>query len=115
MREPRINMAVAAGLFGLQGGCDVAAAFALALVSHNRAPWTPPTGRALEASQKAARRYHISEDLAIFLPAERRGPIGWMQRDEYRALVLSLKRMDTLEGAEREKAIADTKLLLGIG
>jgi hypothetical protein len=114
-REPKLDMAMAAGMLGLAQPDGAAGAFALALVMHTLKRWEPPTGRALERARKAAARFKISDDLAIFLPPEPGRFAGRERRDAYRGLLISLKQLDALEGAARAKAIVEVKLLLGAG
>ena len=66
-------------------------------------------------SRKTAARYKLSEDLAIFVPRERKGLIGRMVKDEYLAVIIALKQLDSLPGTEREAAIAEVRTLLGGG
>jgi hypothetical protein len=106
---------MAAAMLGMQDPGNVAGAFAMALVMHTLEPWREPTGRDLERARKAAARYKVSQDLAVFVPRERRGIIGRMVRDEYLGVIIALKRLDALEGAERENAIAELRMLLGGG
>ena len=112
-RNSRMDMAMAAGLLGLQQQGGVAGAFALALVMHTGKPWSPPTGPALDAARKTAARYRLSEDLAIFLPPEPGRFSARSRKDGYTSLVISLKQLDALEGEARPTAIAEVKTLLG--
>lgn len=112
-RGSHMDMAMAAGLLGLQQQGGVAGSFALALVMYTGRPWSLPTGRTLDAARKAAARYRLSEDLAIFLPPEPGRLSARSRKDGYTSLVISLKQLDALEGEARAKAIADVKALLG--
>jgi len=108
-----MDMAMAAGMLGLQQQGGAASAFALALVMHTLAPWQPPTPGELERAREAAARFKLSDDLAIFLPPEPRGLARRTRKDGYRGVVIALKHIDALEGAERAAAIAEVKTLLG--
>jgi len=110
-----MDMAMAAALLGMEYGDSVAGAFALALVTHTLEPWRPPQGRELERARRAAQRYKLSPDLAMFLPREPGRFASRSRKDAYRAVVVALKRLDELKGAEREKAIAEVLGLLGAG
>ena len=114
-RPTPMNTAMAAAMLGMQDPGSMAGAFAMALVMHTLEPWREPTGRDLERARKTAARYKLSEDLAIFVPRERRGIIGRMVRDEYLAVIVALKQLDALKGAERAVAIAEVRMLLGGG
>lgn len=109
------SAAMAAAMLGMQDPDNLAAAFAMALVMHTLEPWREPTGRDLERARKTAARYKLSEDLAVFVPRERKGLIGRMVKDEYLAVIIALKQLDSLQGAEREAAIAEVRMLLGGG
>lgn len=115
MPERPMDMAMAAALLGMEQGDTLAGAFALALVSHTLQPWRPPQGRELERARRTAERYKLSEDLAIFLPREPGRFASRKRKDAYRTLVVALKRLDALEGAERERTFAEVLLLLGAG
>lgn len=112
-RDPKLGMAMAAGLLGIQQHSSVGGAFALALVMHTLAPWQPPTGRALRRARKTAARYKLADDLAIFLPPEPGMFAGREVREGYQALVVALKHLDALDGEERGRTIAEVKTLLG--
>lgn len=114
-REPRMDMAMASAMLGLQQPGGAASAFALALVMHTLTPWQPPTGRELERARQTAERFKLSEDLAIFLPPEPGRFASRSRKDAYRGVVISLKRVDELPPEERDKAIAEVKMLLGSG
>lgn len=114
-RQTPMNATMAAAMLGMQDPGNLAGAFAMALVMHTLEPWHEPTGRDLERARKTAARYKLSEDLAVFVPRERRGIIGRMVKDEYLAVIIALKQLDSLEGAEREAAIAEVRTLLGGG
>ena len=114
-RPTPTNAAMAAAMLGMQDPGNLAGAFAMALVMHTLEPWREPTGRDLERARKTAARYKLSEDLAVFVPRERKGLIGRMVKDEYLAVIIALKQLDSLEGAEREVAIAEVRALLGGG
>lgn len=109
--EPQ--MAMAAAMLGMQGQGGEAASFALALVMHTLRPWQPPTGAALERARADARKHHIGEDLAIFIPPKPSRLLGKETRDAYLGVLLSLKRLDALEGDARAEAIEQVKTLLG--
>lgn len=114
-RKPSMNAAMATAMLGMKDPGNLAGAFAMALVMHTLEPWREPTGRDLERARATAARYKISEDLAVFVPREHRGIVGRMVKDEYRAVLIALKQIDSLEGAEREAAIAEVRTLLGGG
>ena len=114
-RPTPTNAAMAAAMLGMQNPGNLAGAFAMALVMHTLEPWREPTGRDLERARKTAARYKLSEDLAVFVPKERKGLIGRMVKDEYLAVIIALKQLDSLEGTEREVAIAEVRALLGGG
>ena len=114
-RDPRINMALATGLLGLQGQDGVAGLAALALVMHTLKPWRPPEGKDLERARTTAARFKLSDDLAIFVPPEPGRFAARAKKDAYREVVIALKRLDELKGAEREQAITEVVALLGGG
>ena len=114
-RDARLDMAMAAGLLGLQGQDGLAGAFALALVMHTLAPWQPPTGRELERARATARRFKISEDLAIFLPPAPGRFASRARKDAYQTLVVALKQLDALQGADRDEGVRQVLQLLGAG
>ena len=101
-------------MLGLQDQGGMAGAFALALVMHTLTPWTEPTGRDLERARATAVRYKLGQDLAIFMPPEPGRFAGRERKDAYRALVISLKQLDALEGDDRDRAIAEVRMLLGV-
>jgi hypothetical protein len=112
-RRDDLNAAFGLGMFALQEPSSVAGLFALALVTHTLAPWRPPEGAALEQARKRARRFKIADDLAIFMPPEPGRFASRAKKDAYRGLLISLKRLDELQGEERERAIAELRMLLG--
>lgn len=115
-RKPEIDPAMAAAMLGLQqqpgaGG----AAVALALVTYAREPWSEPTGRALARAHATAERFHLSPELAIFVPREP-GRFGGTSRTRaFRAAIIALKQLDALEGDARTEAVAQLATLLGAG
>ncbi len=112
-RDPRLNMSMAAAMLGLEQNDGLAGAFAVALVMHTQRPWEQPTGAALERARKAAARFKLSRDLAIFLPPEPGFFAGRRGKDAYRGVVIALKRLDALEGDARASTITQVRLLLG--
>lgn len=112
-RQPQINPAMAAAMLGMQDPGSLAGAVAIALVMHTLEPWHEPAGKDLERARTAAVRYKLSEDLAIFVPRERRGLFGQRAKDEHLAVIIALKQLDSLEGEERTNAIAELRTLLG--
>ncbi len=114
-REPQMPAAMMAAFAGLQGSDGVASAFAVALVMHTLQKWHEPTGRDLERARAAAARFKLSEDLAIFLPPEPGRFASRVKKDGYKGVVIALKRVDELPGAERAEAIAQVRGLLGAG
>lgn len=112
-RKQNLDMAMAAAMLGLQDQGGMAGAFALALVMHTLKPWTEPTGRDLERARATAARYKLGEDLAIFMPPEPGRFAGRERKDAYRGLVISLKQLDALKGDDRDRAIAEVRMLLG--
>jgi len=87
--------------------------FVLSLVMYTLSPWQPPTAAALERARQTAARFKLSEDLAVFLPPEPGRFAGRVRKDEYRGLVIALKRIDEIEGDRRAEAIAEVHALLG--
>jgi len=110
-----MDMAMAAGMLGLQQQGGMASAFALALVTYTRAPWQPPTDAELDRARAAAARFKLSDDLAVFLPPEPRALSRRARKDGYRGVVIALKHIDALEGTERTEAISEVRTLLGAG
>jgi hypothetical protein len=108
-----MDMALAAGLLGLQDRNSIAAGFALALVTHTLRPWAPPTGADLTRARRTAARFKLSDDLAVFLPQEPGRFAARARKATYRGLVISLKQLDALAGEERVAAIAELRGLLG--
>lgn len=113
-RAPRMDPSMAAAMFGMQQ-CGAAGAFAMALVMYTLAPWQPPTAAALDAARAAAARFRVSDDLAEFMPQEPGRFAARARKDSYRGVVIALKQLDSLEGHEREAAIAEVRALLGAG
>jgi hypothetical protein len=112
-REPRMNPAMAASMLGLQQEGAESGAFVIALVMYTLSPWQPPTERELERARQTAARFKLSEDLAVFLPREPGRFAGRARKDEYRGLVIALKRIDEIEGSRRAEVIAEVHTLLG--
>ncbi len=112
-REPRVSPAMAAAMLGLQQQGTEAGAFVIALVMYTLSPWQPPSADALERARQTATRFKLSGDLAIFLPPEPGRFAGRARKDEYRGLVIALKRIDEIDGERRAEAIAEVHTLLG--
>jgi hypothetical protein len=112
-REPRMNPAMAASMLGLQQEGAGSGAFVIALVMYTLSPWQPPTERELDRARVTAARFKLSEDLALFLPPEPGRFAGRARKDEYRGLVIALKRIDEIEGERRAEVIAEVQTLLG--
>ncbi len=112
-RAPRMSPAMAAGMLGLQQQGTEAGAFVIALVMYTLTPWQPPTAEALERARQTAGRFKLSEDLAAFLPPEPGRFAARARKDEYRGLVIALKRIDEIEGDRRAETIAEVNALLG--
>ncbi len=112
-RGGRADMAMAAAMLGLQPGGSAAGAFAVAYATYTLAPWQTPAGRDLERAHAAAARFKLSDDLAAFLPREPGRFAGRARKDAYRGVVIALKQVDALESEERERAVAEVRMLLG--
>lgn len=106
---------MAAAMFGLQQQGGAAGAFVLAFVMHTLAPWQPPTAAALDAARAAAARFKLSDELAEFMPPEPGRFAARARKDSYRGVVIALKQLDSLDGPERETAVAEVRALLGGG
>lgn len=100
-------------MFGLQQPGASGAAVALALVTYMREPWRELTGSALEHAQVTAERFHVSADLARYVPAEPGRFAGRSRTRAFRAVLIALKQLDSLEGDVRAEAIEQLTTLLG--
>ncbi|MHB1135716.1 MAG: hypothetical protein ACYCXR_02300 [Coriobacteriia bacterium] len=112
-RKPEIDPTMAAAMLGLQQPGASGAAVALALVTYMREPWRQPCGSTLERAQATAGRFHLSADLAPYVPAEPGRFAGRSRARAFRAVLISLKQLDSLEGEVRAEAIAQLTTLLG--
>ncbi len=112
-RTPEMPAAMMAAFAGMQGGGGIATAFAVSLVMYTHARWQEPAGRELERARATAARYKLSEDLAIFLPPQPGRFARPARKDEYKGVVIALKRLDELEGDERAEAITQVRGLAG--
>ena len=114
-REPQLDMGMAAAMLGLQQGGASGAAVGLALVTYTQKPWREPTGSELERAQATAERFHISPDLAPFVPAAPGRFAGRGRSQAFRSVLIALKQLDSLEGDTRAEAIAQLVAVLGGG
>lgn len=114
-REQAMPAALMMALSGMQDSGGLAGGIALGLVMYSLKRWEPPTGPALARARKTAARFRLSEDLAVFLPPEPGMLAGRKVKDAYKALLISLKQLDALEGDQRAEAITQVRMLLGAG
>ena len=112
-REPRIDPSMAAAMLGLHQGGANGAAVALALVTYTLEPWHEPTGRTLERAQATAERFHLSRDLAAFVPAAPGRFAARARRQACQSVIIALKQLDALEGDARVDAIEQLAAVLG--
>lgn len=114
-RTQQIPPAMMAAFAGLQGGSGIAGAFVMARVMYALKPWTAPTEAELARALRTAERYKLSGDLAMFLPPEPGRFSARARKDEYKGVVIALKRVDELATEERAEAIEQVRGLLGAG